>query len=371
MSTPQLEETTPISTEPVEKPKSRRGKVVLFGILAIVLLAVLGGLIGYASGIQQRKALEVSQTTKALNEQFELALVDQAMGRNETALQRLQYIIKINPGFPGVTDLLSKVMLSINLAKTPTAAPTPTIVPTPDLRGVEDLFNQAKQHMANKEWQATLDTLEAIHKAQLDYRALEVDGMYYVALRFRGIEKILNEGDLEGGMYNLSMVERYGPLDSEAESYRTWARIYATGASFWEVDWKQSSYYFGQVYQAFPNLHDGSNIPAVDRYRIALVGYGDDLMDAGDACEAQKQYELALSVGADAKVQPTAQHAADLCANPSGQPSATPSPTDLTPVPTETVTPPPATTEPPAATTEPPAVTTQPAPQDTTETPAP
>lgn len=361
MSTPNIEDTIPNSNENAEKPKPRRGKVILFGILAVILLAVIGGFIGYGSGIQQRKALEASQTNKALGEQFELALVDQAMGRNETALQRYQYIIQIDPGFPGVTERLSQVMLAINLAKTPTVVPTPTPEPTADLRGVEELFNQAKQHMANKEWQATLDSLEAIHKAQLEYRALEVDGMYYVALRNRGIEKILNEGNLESGMYNLSLAEQYGPLDSDAESYRTWARIYMTGASFWEVDWSQAVYYFGQVYTAFPNLHDASNIPAVDRYRLALVGYADDLMDKGDYCEAQKQYELALSVGADSKYQPTAQHAADLCANPSGKPSSTPAPTETTPVATETVTPPPATTEPPAA-TEAPAASATPAP---------
>jgi hypothetical protein len=63
-------------------------------------------------------------------------------------------------------------------------------------------------------------------------------------------------------MYDMSLAEQFGPLDKEADTYRTWARLYITGASFWEIDWEQVINYFSQVYAAVPMLRDGSGVTA-------------------------------------------------------------------------------------------------------------
>ena len=93
--------------------------------------------------------------------------------------------------------------------------------------------------------------------------------MLYVALRNRGVEKISKQADLEGGIYDLALAERFGPLDLDARGWREWSQWYIRGASFWEVDWAKSISYFSQVAPIAPNLRDASGWTASDRYRIA------------------------------------------------------------------------------------------------------
>ncbi len=154
-------------------------------------------------------------------------------------------------------------------------------------------------------------------------------------MRNRGLHKILVEGSLEPGIFDLSLAERFAPLDSRAEGLRTWTRLYLTGASFWEVDWSQVVFYFEQVYPHLPNLRDGTFMTATDRYLIGAVEYAQELMAAGEFCEAQAYFEKAQSIRPDPEVQPLAQDAAEACLRgerpPQGDeqapPSETPTPT--------------------------------------------
>ncbi len=59
-----------------------------------------------------------------------------------------------------------------------------------------------------------------------------MDGLIYLCLRNRGIEKILS-GQLESGIYDFTLAEQFGPLDGETENYRNWARLYLLGNAFW------------------------------------------------------------------------------------------------------------------------------------------
>jgi hypothetical protein len=115
-------------------------------------------------------------------------------------------------------------------------------------------------------------------------------------------------------------------------------------------------FYFAQVAPALPNLSDGSGWTAAERYRLALIGYGEDLIELTEWCDAQAQLELALSMGPDEKGQQLYDQASDVCGggeeptdedegdNATEQPSETEVP--ATEAPTE-----PATTEPPPAET--------------------
>ena len=116
--------------------------------------------------------------------------------------------------------------------------------------------------------------------------------MIYLALRQRGVEKIA-AGNLEGGIYDLTLAEKFGVLDTEADSWRTWARYYIAGASYWDVNWPQAIEYFGQVAQMTPNLHDSSGWTAAERYVDAIVEYGRFLEETGHACDADDVYNLA------------------------------------------------------------------------------
>jgi hypothetical protein len=250
------------------------------------------------------------------------------------------------------------------------------MTPTPDTRGEDEIFNQVKQNIANKQWADAINNLEALRKLNLSYQAVEADDMYYIALRNLGVQQIIVDGQLEQGLYNLALAERFGPLDSDAVSFQTWARLYLDGASFWKVDWGTVVSYFSQIYLALPALRDSTGMTASERFRIAAQAYGDQLFQAKEYCKAQAQYQAAQDLSQDPNFAATVSSAKEACGQssqtPVPQPTATSGTTGTT-TPTETAT---ATIEPvQSATTQPPAPPTQtstPVPQNTpTHTPTP
>jgi hypothetical protein len=213
--------------------------------------------------------------------------------------------------------------------------------------------------LANKDWSGAIDTLLKLRKSDPTYQLVQIDGMLFMALRNRGLQKISQQADLEGGLYDLSQAARFGPVDSEAQGYITWVSLYITGASFWELDWAKAVEYFSQVGPALPGLTDRSGMTAQERYRLALKGYGTTLATAGDFCGAADQFQLSLSIGADPEVEALLSEAYSACQGgaveeqPSEQPVV---PTEVFPTPIEPTLPvieptqPPVETVPPEAT---------------------
>lgn len=373
--------TQPVLVQPPEpapaQPKEQKGSRAwiwwsLLGIFVLLLIALGSVYLGYQSAIQKRLGFQSTQVAAQAQAQFDLAVQDQLEGRYDLARQRFEYVMQIDPNFPGITEKLAEVIVAMISTATPTIAPTPTLTPTPDLRGREELFTQAQASLMAGDWTTTIDTLLILRKRDPTFMAVKVDGMLFTALRNRGVDKIARMADLEGGTYDLALAERFGPLDVEARNWRAWATLYVRGASFWDVDWAQAVYYFGQLVQIAPNLVDGSGYTAFERNILALLGYGDWYARQGMYCEAQQQYDAALSVRDDPVARPTAEFAAQKCqeantvVNPTLSPfSPTPSPT-LADVPVENTPTPTATQEiPTEAPTEAPTAT----PESPTPTP--
>lgn len=347
--------------KPKKKFFERRFSWYLVVILLGVLIVIVGMALGIPGGIKDRVSLAETQAAPKIQAQLDNARIDIEEGRYSVALTRLDWILEEMSDYlteeklAEVGELYSQALLMINSSgtATPIVEPTsaePTVTPTPDFRGVEEMFATAQQFMAAESWDEVITTLVALREKSLDYRAVEVDGMLYIALRNRGVQKILVDGSLEPGIYDLTLAERFAPLDNQAEGYRTYARLYITGASYWEVDWTQVLYYFEQVYQALPGLRDGTGMTSTERYRKALIGYAIQLAAAEQYCDAQAYFEQALAIGQDPAVQPTAQWVYDKCweeqqaptqkPNNTEAPTSTPTPTleGTTEVPTETPT---------------------------------
>ena len=359
------------------RPK-RSWRWLLYAALGLLLLTSIGfasGYGGYLSAIDLRVGWKATQVSGEAQHQFDLGMQDMQAGRFDLARQRFEYVISLNPNFPGITEVLAQVLLEINTTATPTIAPTPTLSPTPDLRSQEDLYLQARQDMAGAEWSTAIDTLLTLRKRVPEYMTVEIAGLLYVALRNRGVQKISLQADLEGGSYDLTLAKGFGPLDVEARNWRDWAEFYIRGASFWDVDWQQAVYYFSQLAQIAPNLMDASRLTAVERYTLALIGYGDWLARQELWCDAQEQYQLSLNLRDNPEVQPTAAYVAEECANPqpssSGGGEATLTPTLTAPSGGEATptSPPPGAT--PTATNPPPAATPTATNPPPTETPTP
>jgi hypothetical protein len=321
-------ELTHKSVPPPAGPKKvrRRWPWVLLGILLLIVFAAGGGWLGYRAAIQLRKSKMEEQRVTVATEHFMLGMQAQVNKQYEIARLQFEYVIRLDPNFPGAADKLREVMISSAVINTPTPAPTtalPTLTPTVDTRPQEEIYTQARMQFAAKDWDGLFATIDSLRRVDSKYKAVEVDDMLYVALRYRGVDKILHTANLEGGLYDLALAEQFGPLDVDAAGYRQWARLYLNGASFWEIDWKRVVEAFEQIYPYFPNLRDSSGLPAIERYRIAAKNYGDELADKNDPCNAYDYYKKSLNAVADAAVEAKAAEVYLKCYPP----TATPEPT--------------------------------------------
>ena len=286
------------STQPNIKPlqsaptRGTRGRTFLFGAIGLIVILILAVLAGYGSGIGVRRNTQSSVLAQQLNEQFQFALVDMEFGRYANARQRLEFIIANNSTFPGAQEKLTEVLVLINIP-TPTLTPVPTT--TPDFSGAEQAFAVAQQLMAAQDWPGAIKALDDMRKLDPNYQTSQVDGMYYFALRNYGYSLITSQGNLEGGIYQLTLAERFGPLDRDSTGLREGARYYLIGASFWELDWEQAIFYFDQVYRGWSGLWDGT-MTATERYHFAAMRYADQLLADGQACDAVSYYEAAQGI---------------------------------------------------------------------------
>lgn len=299
--------------------KPRYVRAVLLGLLLVLVSALISGSMGYYSGINQRKAEEENQRLMTATTHYRYGMEALASGNYEVARIQFEYVIQIYPDFPDITEKYTQAL--INLTKTEQATAMPTATPTRDIQGAQALFQQAQSDMANQEWCLAVDTLKDLRDEDHTYETLTVDGMLWTSLRNCAIKKITAEGDPEGGLYYLSLVEKYTPLDHDAVNYSTWARMYVTGASYWEVDWSQVVHYFSQIYAAFPYMYDSTGWTAIDRYRIGLREYGKYLMNRGDYCTAEEQFRLSLNILYDADVYQLAEEALLYCQGPTAEPT--------------------------------------------------
>jgi tetratricopeptide (TPR) repeat protein len=345
-----------ITQETKSKPrKTLAGRIGRFFLNILIFLLIIGfGIFGgYQSGIGIRQRAQTDLESQQLSDQFSRALVDIQFGNYDAAIQRLEYIIQVNPSFPGAMEKLTEVMVLSNI---PTA--TPVVSPTPELiiddTNYEALLAQAKQLVAAGQWQNALTVLDTLRAKDSTFHTVEVDGMYYFSLRNLGVG-LIQAGNLEGGIYELALAERFGPLDNTSHVLRDSARFYITAASFWELDWKLATEYFAQL--SGSGIWDGT-MTANERYRIAAMSYADQLFAEENFCEAYEQYQAAQGAGQlDADVAGRANQAYLGCYPP----------TEVIPVATTPV----VTAETPVATTEVPIATTELPTETPTATPSP
>ena len=330
-----------MDTQPTPKPRRPVKKDfpirLLYGCLVALLLTfagTLGALAGYQDGQRQLTERGSGGEASLVQEQFDLGVQDFEAGRYDLARQRFEYVIAFAPDdFPLAWSLLGEILAIQNATVTftpipPTSTPTPTITitPTRDLSGSDSILNRARSLMSAGDWDGAIEALVVLRNEELNYRAVEVDDVLFAALRNRGEQKILILGDLEGGIYDLALSEKFGPLDYQATVYRDWARLYLSALGYWEAYPEQAVRYFGQIAAAVPGLRDGSGWSAGERYRQSLIHYGEQLASEEMYCEAQAQYELALAYRPVEEVAQTLTQVAYICSPPTWTPTPSPAP---------------------------------------------
>lgn len=328
------EETRPIVTKNMKKHSRRLPIGWLILIVVISLTVVVGAAAaGYLSGQEERVASATAQANNAALEQFELGMQDLEAERYELAQQRFEYILRLDPNFPGAADLLDEVLQKLNR---PTLTPSPTYVTptaTPLFVSLDALFIGASEAFAREDWTVVIDTLVTLRGEDLSYRVTDVEGMLYVALRNRGLNRIW-QGLREQGIYDLNRAERFAQLDRDAISWRNTSAFYQTANSYFSIDWGKAAEYFGQICRA-------STWDSCSKYAYAAHKYGDVLFKDEDVCAAAFWYEISLNTYSNNDLKPTATKAAEMCMTATA-PTPTMTPTfegtlTITPTPTGTL----------------------------------
>lgn len=319
--------------------------VLPIGFLGMVGVGVLTG---YRAGVHLAEASDSQQASRSAQEQFDLGVQDLLEGRYELARQRFEYILSLDPAYPGAQELLDKALQALSVPTgTPTLpVPSPTPRPTLDLSSLEGIYQQAVAAHSVEDWTGTLEALLALRGIDPAFRLDEVNVLMASALRNRGLAEIF-AGDREQGIYDLALAERFGPLDSQAANWRSTAAFYSFANSYFGLDWAMSTSLFSQACAA--GVWDSCY-----KFAVSARKYADVLLTASDPCAASVQYALSMQTISDAAVAPTATYAASRCLTATALPATgtateTPSPTwtseFATPVPSETP-----TTAPPSAT---------------------
>ncbi|HSB91313.1 MAG TPA: hypothetical protein VLD63_14960 [Anaerolineales bacterium] len=337
--------------------------------LALAAIVVAGsGFAGYQSGVALGHQTQVAQGHSASQEQFDLGVADLLAARYDLAIQRFEYVLELEPNYPGVTELLEKARAGLNQ---PTNTPGPTatpITPTPtlDVASLDGLFSQAQAAFVQEDWGRTLEALLVIRSREPSFRRDEANSMMAQALRNRGVGSILR-GDIEQGIYDLALAERFGLLDNSAVAWRNSGAFYLFANSYFGLDWQLAAANFESLCRA--DLWDSCT-----KYARAAYEYGHLLLAQSEPCDASDQYAISLRLRDNPPLEPTATYAARVCATltaptPTGTitPTPTPSLTGAPPIPTDTDTPTPPSGP---SDTPPPTETPSPTPTETpTETP--
>jgi len=324
-----------MSLEENPPPKPRRLPFILIGIglLAIlaltVVLAIWGG---YQSGLKQYQLQAQATRSAELKTQFDMGVADLSAGNNELAQQRFEYILSIDPGYPGAADKLieARVVLQITPSATPLPVPTVTPVPTGTVGATgpdpASILAQAQQSSVAKNWDDVIQKLSDLRALDDKYKPAEVDKLLFTALRNRGVARIEGK-ELEGGIFDLNQAETLAALDTDAKSHRLWARYYLDAMSFWGLDWKRTVDLLSELRSFAPYFQD---TPA--RLYQAHLNYAAQLAAAKNYCDAAAQYAAAQALSpAPAVAEKQAAAQAQCVPTPVGE-TGTPGAT-LTPTP--------------------------------------
>lgn len=310
---------TPLPSSNLTRRKFVLGLFLLI-ILTLIVSAIGGYFVGNKIGDESREQL----TREVIDEQYQLALEDLEAGRYEIARQRLEYVSRLDPTYPGVAEKLAEAILVLNA---PTATAVILATPTPNLSPVIELFEQAETAFGEENWTLVIDTLLLLRVKDASYRAVEVDGLLFAALRNRGVDRISKEGRLEEGIYDLSRAELFGPLDRDADSWRSWAKLYLLANSYMGLDWQKAVQFFSELYAIAPYLKNDTYL----KYAISAHAYGDQLYAGDDPCGAEAQYQQSMLAWENPELLPTATTAAQICLTATAPAPLPPPPVEETP----------------------------------------
>jgi len=333
------------------KPRRRLGAAGcivwgIFGMLAVSLAGIIilgAALAGWNSGLSAARGQATHTAAAELQRQCEQMQNDMNQGNLGLVQRRLEYLRTQTPA-PACLSQLVPTATAFYLTSLPSATPLPTLTPIPPTLApatatrqpatasdkahdydMDALLAEAEADLRQQNYQAAIETLDAVIAIDEDFQRDHVRSLYFSALEAQA-KLLFRTGRLAEGIVTATRAENYGDI-GELDYERFIAQLYLNAQRLKTVNPAESVRLFGRiVYEQ--GLSGYLNGLVITDLQEAYRNYGDALSWQGDDCQAQAQYAAAL----DLRAFPSRINAADVAARRdqaaqacSGAPTAHPS----------------------------------------------
>ncbi len=343
----------PARYPPAGHAKPRRGigrlGCLIWGMVGLLLAGMMvagAAFAGWNSGISLARRHATVTAAAELARQCDHLRTDLAAGNARLAQRRIEFLRQHTPTclielVPTATALYLTSRPSATPQPTSTATSQPTIAASriqPTIAATDDrsydydldvLLAEAEADMGLRNYQAAIDTLDAIIAIDESFRTDHVGDLHFAALTEQA-SALFRSGRLAEGIVLARRAETYGDVQTLELNYE-WiiAELYLNGQRLKITNPAESVRLFSQiVYEhGLRTYQDGL---VISELQEAHRNYGDALSWQGEHCQAQGQYQAALDLRASpsridrAAVRDRHSQAAQACSGASvAQPSAT------------------------------------------------
>jgi Tol biopolymer transport system component/tetratricopeptide (TPR) repeat protein len=279
----------------LRRPATTTLLIAAFALL-MVTLVIASTAAGFYAGLDDREL----KARRNLVEHYERGTQHLAARDYELASAEFEYVLQLQPEYPGAREKLAETRRRLTVIPTPTTSVTVTNI-------VDELYQQAVQAYQAQEWPLAVERLRQVRAVDAAHEPAAVEEMLFTATLTQG--KLLLDGDqLEEGLYYLDLAAELRPLDQEVTSQRQLAAMYLTARGYWGADWEKAIERFSELCNVAPGYKD-----AYSRLWEAYISYGDHFSNTMDFCPAEQQYVQAIRVQANPTVEAKRAVAAERC----------------------------------------------------------
>jgi len=283
------------------------------------------GLKAISDGFEEQMA----ENNSHVEERYQKGLTYLEDGNYERAIPEFEYVLSFDGDHAEAKVALRRAQAMVE------EQPTSTPPSYPD--ATENLWTQAQNQVADRQWAEAIRTLTQLRNLDLSYQTDRVSEMLYTANYQLGLQQLAPEFVEEAvNSFQRALEERPGDPRVQAEYVKANAYLKANTTT----DKQEIVEQFKELYQ-----QDATYLDVEARMVKAYTLWGDELALAGDWCNAELQYGQALILQPNDTVRTKADNMGSKCISENGTLVATPTETlenetllDEQPVPTETST---------------------------------
>ena len=262
------------------------------GLFTIIAASAIGGVV---VGLQDRDADRQAQIDKYYQE----GLTNFAAGKLELAKADFEYVLKLNPNYPGAREQYTQVQARLTVKPTPTS-PAMT-------NAIDQLYQKGQTAYGSNDWATAVEVFSQVRTLNPAYHTEQVNQMIYTAALTYGLE-LLKQDRLEEGIAYLDQAAYVQSLPEEAALQAQYARLYVTARGYWNVNWEKAIERFKELYAIAPGYQD-----VFTRLVEAYVNFGDEQAHSNDFCAAKDQYAAANQLRPDPNLQTKIDEAQQQC----------------------------------------------------------